>query len=33
MPQIARIVLDHDHGNASNLPLGQSIEDFELIHK
>ena len=32
MPQIVRIVLDHNHGNTAH-EVGQSIEDFELIYK
>jgi hypothetical protein len=33
MPQIARIILDHQHGDASGLEVGGRIEDFELIFK
>ena len=33
MPQIVRILLDHDHGCATNMQVGDRIEQFELIKK
>jgi tubulin monoglycylase TTLL3/8 len=33
MPQIVRIVIDHDHGNSTEKNIGDRIEDFELIYK
>lgn len=33
MPQIVRIVIDHDHGNSAGKNIGDKIEDFELIYK
>lgn len=31
MPQIVRIILDHNHGN-TEIGIGENIEDFELIY-
>jgi hypothetical protein len=30
MPQVVKILLDHDHGSTAT--LGEMIEDFELIY-
>lgn len=33
MPQIVRILLDHQHGDGEGMEVGGRIEDFELILK
>lgn len=33
MPQIVRILLDHNHGEATSREVGDRIEEFELIRK
>ena len=33
MPQLVRIVIDHDHGKSDLKQVGDKIENFELIYK
>lgn len=33
MPQIVRIMLDHDHGKSEGREVGEKLENFELVYK